>query len=109
MKIEELLLSSDALGNKRIVSLKMIDVKAGALKKTHTLEFDDQPSEVSRMVDITLLEMLGMPINAETKKRLEFKHEVITSSNIGRVNNSGPRFGLSVIAGGDLFDFFTRP
>ena len=101
--------SIDALGNKIIVSLKMIDVKASSLKKTHTLEFDDQPNEISRMVEITLLEMLDMPINAETKKRLEFKHEVITSSNVGRVNNSGPRFGLSVVAGGDMFDFFTRP
>ena len=100
--------SIDALGNKIVVSLKMIDVKAGTLKKTHTLEFDDQPAEISRMVEITLQEMLDLPVNAETKKRLAFNNEIITSANVGRINNSGPRFGLGIVAGGDMFDYFTR-
>jgi hypothetical protein len=101
--------SIDALGKKIVVSLKMIDVKAGTLKKTHTLEFDDQPAEIARMVEITLKEMLELPIDTETKKRLAFNNEIITSANIGRINNSGPRFGLGIVAGGDMLDFFTRP
>lgn len=99
--------SIHALGNKIVVHLKMIDIKSKSVHKTNTLEFDNQTQEISRMVEITLGEMLEIPVNEETKKRLLFKDEVITSTNVGRVNNSGPRFGVAV-PGGGLYDFFTR-
>lgn len=103
--------SIDALGKKIVVNLKLIDVKGQQIKSTKSMEFDDQPLEISRMIEITLQEMLGLPVNEETKKRLAFKNEVITSSNVGRINNSGPRFGIAVapsLNGNGMNDFLTR-
>jgi hypothetical protein len=101
--------SIDALGNKIIITVKIIDVKGEQIHDTKSMEFDDQPAEISRMMEIVLREMHDMPINEETKKSLSFKNEVITSTNVGRVSNSGPRFGVSYAAvGKDLSDFLTR-
>jgi len=100
--------SIDALGNKIVISLKMIDVKEGRLHMTKSMEFDDQPNEISRMVEIILREMHLMPVNEETKKSLSFKNEVIISENVGKISNSGPRFGLAYVGVGDMNSFFRR-
>lgn len=100
--------SIDKLGSKIVVSMKLIDVKTGTLQSTKTKEFDDQVDEVPRMVEIVLREMFGMTVNEETKKRLEFKNEVITSTNVGKVSNAGPRFGISVASTPDMIDFMMR-
>ena len=104
--------SIDKIGKKIVINLKVIDVVDARLKMTKSMEFDDQPLELSRMIEITLKEMLSLPVNEETKKRLAFKNEVIISTNIGRLNNSGPRFGIAVAPlphDNDLNDFLTRP
>lgn len=101
--------SIDKLGNKIVISLKMIDVRNESLSKTHSLEFDDNQNEISRMVEITLREMHGMEVNLETKKRLGFQEEVIVAEQVGRINNSGPRFGIAAAAFGDINKYFQRP
>lgn len=100
--------SIDALGNKIVISVKMIDVKNEQLKATESMEFDDQPAEIARMMEIVLRNILDLPINEETNKRLAFKNEMITSTNVGRISNSGPRFGVSYVGIGEMTDFFTR-
>jgi hypothetical protein len=100
--------SIDALGNKIIISLKMIHVNTKSLAMTHSLEFDNQPNEISRMVEITLKEMLGLDVNLETKKSLGFQEEVIIAEQVGRINNSGPRFGIAAAAFGDINEYFQR-
>ncbi|MFT4601823.1 MAG: hypothetical protein ACI857_002006 [Arenicella sp.] len=99
--------SIDAFGNKIVVNLKLVDVAGKQIQKTTSNEFQNQPEEVSRMIEITLLELLGLPYDEITKKGLTFNNGVITPTNIGRINNSGPRFGVAVVGGG-LADFFTR-
>lgn len=99
--------SIDAFGDKIVVNLKLVDVAGKQIHKTTTNEFQNQPEEASRMIKITLQELLGLPIDEVTKKQLIFNDDVITSTNIGRINNSGPRFGIAV-AGGGLSDFLTR-
>lgn len=100
--------SVDGLGNKIVVSLKLIDVKEETIKETRSMEFDNQEVELQRMIGIVLQEMHGMSPAPELKKSLEFKNEVITSNNVGRINNAGPRFGVSYVALGDMNEFFTR-
>lgn len=100
--------SFDELGNKIVLSLKIIDVNNNAIFKTKVKEFDNQPLELQRMVEITLKEMHEIEIQKEIADRLQFKNEVITSNNIGRINNSGPRVGYGLLTG-DLSEFATRP
>jgi hypothetical protein len=100
--------SIDALGNKIIITVKIVDVKNQKLHATKSMEFDDQPAELARMMEIVLREMHDLPVNEETKKRLAFNNELITSTNVGKVNNSGPRFGISYAGIGGMDEFFMR-
>jgi len=100
--------SIDGLGNKIAISLKWIDVKSGTLYKSMVKEFDNQEAELQRMIEILLKEMNGVEVDQVLKDRLRFNNEVITSNNIGRINNSGPRIGYALMVG-SLSEFATRP
>ncbi|UKN00718.1 hypothetical protein K6119_13355 [Paracrocinitomix mangrovi] len=109
LEVDQILSGSyEAIGKKIIISLKLIDVKSKKFIHTRTMEFDDQPKELPRMVEITLREMLGYPVNEETKKRLGFEEEYITSNDVGRINNSGPRFGMSAAVLGEVNRFYQK-
>lgn len=99
--------SIDGLGNKIVVTIKIIDVKGQALYKSSVREFDNQELEVQRMIEIVLAEMHGLTVDKVVADRLAFKNELITSNNVGKVNNSGPRIGFAVMTG-DVADFATR-
>ena len=98
----------DRLGPKIIITLKMININSKKIQKSKSLEFSDQPDEIQRMLEIVLREMLDLDIDEENKRRLQYNEEHITSTNIGKVSNTGPRFGISVVGFGELNDFFQR-
>ena len=100
--------SVDALGPKIVVTIKLIDVAGETLKSTRTMEFDNQEPELQRMIGIVLAEMHGLTADPVIKSQLAFKNEVITSNNVGRMNNSGPRIGAGYVGFGDMNKFFTR-
>lgn len=100
--------SFDGLGNKIAISLKWVDIKSGKLHKSMVREFDNQDDEIQRMVEILLKEMHGIPVEKELSERLEFKNELITSNNVGRINNSGPRIGYAYLVGA-MSEFAKRP
>jgi len=100
--------SVDGFGNKIVVQLKLIDVKAKSISATKSLEFEYIEEEIQRMIGITIQELFGLTADPIIKTRLEYKNDVITSNNVGKMNNSGPRMGVSYIGFGELNDFFTR-
>ncbi len=100
--------SIDGLGNKIIVSIKLIDVKNKAVKSTLSKEFDNLETELQRMIGIVLKEMHGLTTDPELKKQLAFRNEPIISNNVGKLNNSGPRMGVAVIHDSQLADFYRR-
>jgi len=100
--------SLDLLGNKIAITLKIIDVKNKTIYMSAVREFDNQEVEVQRMIEIVLKEMHGLPVDKVLLDRLSFKNELITSNNIGKVNNSGPRIGVAGLVG-SINEFATRP
>ena len=100
--------SIDGLGNKIAVTIKIVDVKNQTLFKSAVKEFDNQETEIQRMIEILLSEIHGFAVDKVTADRLAFKNEVITSNNIGKINNSGPRIGGAALVG-SLNEFATRP
>lgn len=100
--------SVDGLGNKIVVTIKIIDVKGHALYKSSVREFDNQELEVQRMIEIVLADMHGLTVDKVLTDRLAFKNELITSNNIGKVNNSGPRIGFAAMTG-SVAEFASRP
>lgn len=99
--------SIDGLGNKIVVTIKIIDVKGQALYKSSVREFDNQELEVQRMIEIVIADMHGLTVDKVLTDRLSFKNELITSNNIGKVNNSGPRIGFAYLTG-TVNEFATR-
>ena len=100
--------SVDKIGAKIIISLKMIDVKGKKVQKTVSQEFMDKEDELQRMIGIAVAKLNGVESDADLVKSLQFNNEMITSNNVGRVNNSGPRMGLAY-AHGRIGEFMTRP
>jgi hypothetical protein len=99
--------SFDGLGNKIVVSVKIVDVKNQTIFKSSVKEFDNQEFELQRMIEIVLKEMNGISVDKVLSDKLSFKNEVITSNNVGRINNSGPRVGVAILTG-SLNEFATR-
>jgi len=100
--------SIDGLSNRIAVTIKIVDVKGKTIYKTMVKEFDDQEIELQRMLEIVLKEMHDAPIQKEITERLAYKNDLITSTNVGRINNSGPRIGGAYLSG-SLNEFARRP
>ncbi len=100
--------SFDALSNRIVVRMKMIDVKNKTIFKSVVQEFDDQEFELQRMIEIVLKELNTVPMEKEVISRLEYKNEPITSTNVGQINNSGPRVGAAYLFG-SINEFAVRP
>ena len=98
----------DGLGNKIVITIKLIDVESKSIKLSKSIEFDNQEAELQRMIGIVINEMHNLPTDQEIKKRLAFKNELIISTSVDRVNNSGPRMGIAFLHESDLYDFFRR-
>lgn len=99
--------SFQMLGNKIVITLKNIDVKNDVIYQSQVREFDDQEHEVQRMVSILLDEMHQVEVDKVLLSKLEFKEESITSTNVGRIKNNGPRIGYGVFTG-ELAEFAAR-
>lgn len=91
--------SFDLLGNKIVITLKMIDVANNTVYKSGLKEFTNQEKELQRMIEVLLTEMLDIPVNKELSDRLKFDNDIITKANVGKVSNSGPRVGVGVMTG----------
>lgn len=100
--------SIDALGNKIAVTIKVVDVKNGKIYKSLVKEYDDQEPELQRMIELTLKEMYGLPVQKEIVDRISYKNELITTNNVGKINNSGPRIGYAYLVG-SMNEFAMRP
>ena len=99
--------SFDLLGNKIVITLKMIDVANNSVYKSGLKEFTNQEKELQRMIEVLLTEMLDIPVNKELNDRLKFDNDIITKASVGKVSNSGPRVGVGVLTG-SLYEYATR-
>ena len=100
--------SVDGLSNRIALTIKIIDVKGKTLYKTTVKEFDDQEVELQRMIEIVLKQLHDVPMAKEIVERLDYKNEPITTTNLGRINNSGPRIGGAYLVG-SINEFARRP
>jgi hypothetical protein len=109
LKVDYIMCGSiDGLGNKIALTIKIVDVKNQTLYKSAVKEFDNQETEIQRMLEIVLFELHGFTVDKVIADRLTFKNEPITSNNIGKINNSGPRIGGAALVG-SLAEFANRP
>lgn len=98
----------DGLNGKIAISLKVIDVKSAKLHRSIVREFDNQSGEIQRMIEILLKDLHELEVDKVLADRLKFNNEMITSNNIGKINNSGPRVGYAYLVGA-MNEFALRP
>ena len=72
LKVDYVLSGSvDGFSNKIVITIKLIDVAGSNLKATRTMEFDNQNSELQRMIVIIIQEMHVVTPYPFTKSKLE--------------------------------------
>ncbi len=91
--------SYDRLGQKIVINLKLIDVRTEKVAETSMIEFDDQVVELQRMTETVLKKMHDMEMPKAVTDRLNFQNEPITTDNVGKISNAGPRVGYAVMTG----------
>ncbi len=90
--------SAEKFGDKIIIILRLIDVKAARIEKTSVMEFLDVQKEVQTMVKITLNELLDIPNDPHLVDLLIDYNVPITNMKTN-VNLSGPRMGAVYFMG----------
>lgn len=99
--------SYDGLGDRILISMKMVEIATGAIVRNEIEEFENQPRELNRMTDIIIYRMLGMEVDINVSRPLVYKDNPAASAGLGKMNNSGPRMGFGFVTGHNA-EYFTR-
>ncbi|MEX2484424.1 MAG: hypothetical protein WED10_07690 [Brumimicrobium sp.] len=95
-------------GGKTVISIKIIDISTGNIVKNDVKEFIEDKSKVQRMLQVLIRQIHNIEMHPEVVARITHDDQPIIKKNVGRVNNSGPRVGYSLLTG-DLKEFAERP
>lgn len=96
--------SVERLGEKIVISLRLIDVKSGNIEKTEATEYLNLP-EVQKMVAISVKKMVGQePDPNMVKLLIDYDVPIESPKNTLRLN--GPRMGFATTIG-PAFDILT--
>ena len=90
------------VGDNITVNFRILDVKTGAIERTHTNDFLKINAEYRNMIEITLDELMGNPVDEEIKKKLTLKNDFDNTVNNPyqlRLRTDGPRMGFTMFTG----------
>jgi len=90
--------SIESLGNKMVVSIKVLNVEKSTYEKTYSMEFVKNVNEVQRMVRIVIRSAYGLENRTEEVDMLAYYEEPPQTTR-SQLKNSGPRMGLAYISG----------
>lgn len=99
--------SYQGLGDRILISMKIVDVQSGEIVQNEIEQFENQPRELNRMTDIMIYRMLGIPSDAVVSRILIYKDNPAASGGLGKMNNSGPRMGVAIVTEENA-EYFTR-
>lgn len=92
----------ELLGEKIVVSYRLIDVGTATVEKSQIIEFLNLKPQLQSMVSITLRQLLGLSNDADLVSKLtkpDAYESEINNPNKDRLNLSGPRMGVTFITG----------
>jgi len=96
--------SVERLGEKIVISLRLIDVKSGNIEKTQATEYLNLP-EIQKMVAISVKKMVGQEPDPNMVKLL-IDYDVPIESPKNTLKLNGPRMGFATTVG-PAFDVLT--
>lgn len=97
----------EGLGDRILISMKIVDVNSGELVQNEMEQFENQPREINRMTDVMLYRLMKVDVDLSVYKSLFYKDGPTASTGLGKLNNSGPRIGFA-FADGENGKLFTR-
>jgi hypothetical protein len=95
-------------GGQIVISIKFIEVETGEIIKNDVKEFIDDADHIQQMLQVLIRKMHGIDMQKEHVARIVKDDQPIHSKSVGKVNNSGPRVGYSLLTG-DLNELAQRP
>jgi hypothetical protein len=95
-------------GGQIVISIKFIEVETGEIIKNDVKEFIDDTDHIQQMLQVLIRQMHGIAMQKEHVARIVKDDQPVNSKNVGKINNSGPRVGYSLL-NGDLKEFAQRP
>ncbi|MCB0836470.1 MAG: hypothetical protein KDE26_07115 [Bacteroidetes bacterium] len=90
--------SAEKFGDKIVVILRFIDVSRNMVEKTNVREFIDVESELQKMMEVSINDLLGDPVDPILEGNLAYVSESSTLPPKKFLNN-GPRVGFAFING----------
>lgn len=97
-----------SFGGKFVITMKFIDVASGNIIKNDVREFIDNKNEIQRMLKIMILKMHDKEVHSTLISKISYDDQPIVKTDVGRINNSGPRVGYAFLSG-KLTEFSKRP
>ena len=103
LKAEKVISGSvELFGDQIVFTIRMADVKSGRMEKAIVKQYLNLPKELPLMTELTLKELLGLPVEADVRDKLSKKSSYESSiNNPGDIslNLSGPRMGFTIFTG----------
>ena len=103
LQVDKMLTGSiRTVGDNITVNFRILDVKSGIIERTHTNDFLKINAEYRNMIEITLDELMGNPVDGEIKKKLTLKNDFDNTVNNPyqlRLRTDGPRMGFTMFTG----------
>ncbi len=103
LKVEKMLTGAvELLGERIVVTVRLIDVGTAAVEKNQVLEFLNLKPQVQAMLGITLQKMFGQPVDEALYTKLTKANDYESTINVpelGKLNLSGPRMGVTIFSG----------
>jgi hypothetical protein len=94
--------SVELLGERIIVSLRLIDVGTESVEKNQVMEFLNLRNSIQQMIEITLRQMLNLSNDPNLVKTLTQADNYANALNVpevSKLNLSGPRMGITIFSG----------
>ena len=94
--------SIELLGERVVVTLRMVDVATVSVEKTEVLDFLNVPEQAQSMLALTLKKMFKVTYDEAVYNQLTKVNSFETNVNLpneDRVNLSGPRMGMALFTG----------
>ena len=94
--------SIELLGERVVVTLRLVDVASVSVEKTEVLDFLKVPEQAQSMLALTLKKMFQVPYDETVFNQLTKVNSFETNvnqPNEDRVNLSGPRMGMALFTG----------
>jgi hypothetical protein len=94
--------SAELLGERIVVTLRLIDVGTESVEKSQVLQFLNLRNQIQLMLEITLRQMFALPVDENILSKLTKADDYENAFNVPdatKLNLSGPRMGLTVFSG----------